>query len=85
MFLDLGCGGCHAVRGTEARGGIGPDLTHLAGRGSLGAGILPNGEAGLRRWIADTAEVKPEVHMPAFGMLPAAELEALAVYLGSLR
>lgn len=85
LFTDLGCGGCHAVRGTAARGGIGPDLTHLASRGSLGAGILPNDHESLVRWIAATPEEKPDVHMPAFGMLPQAELDALATYLGGLR
>lgn len=85
LFADLGCGACHTVRGTEARGVIGPDLTHLASRHSLGAGILPNDQASLVRWIAATGEVKPEVRMPAFGMLAPAELEALAAYLGSLR
>lgn len=85
LFVDLGCGGCHTVRGTKAEGVIGPDLTHIASRLSLGAGILPNDRASLIRWIAATGEVKPEVRMPAFGMLPTAEIEALAAYLGSLR
>jgi cytochrome c oxidase subunit 2 len=85
LFLELGCGGCHAVRGTPADGVIGPDLTHLASRGSLGAGILPNDHEGLVRWIAATPEEKPGVHMPAFGMLPAEELEALATYLEGLK
>ncbi|MEK0084902.1 cytochrome c oxidase subunit II [Benzoatithermus flavus] len=85
LFDQLGCGGCHTIRGTRAQGIIGPDLTHIASRRSLGAGILPNDHASLVRWIAATSEVKPEVRMPAFGMLPAAELEALASYLGSLR
>jgi cytochrome c oxidase subunit 2 len=85
LFEALGCGGCHAVRGTPAQGVIGPDLTHVASRQSLGAGILPNDHGSLVRWIAATGEVKPEVRMPAFGMLPRAELEDLARYLGSLR
>lgn len=85
LFVDLGCGGCHTVRGTPAVGTIGPDLTHLAGRSTLGAGILPNGRDGLIRWIAATDEIKPRVHMPSFGMLPEQELEALAAWLGSLR
>jgi cytochrome c oxidase subunit 2 len=85
LFADLGCGGCHAVRGTTARGTIGPDLTHLAGRQTLAAGILPNDHAGLVRWLSATGEVKPDVRMPAFGMLPPPELEALAAYLGSLK
>lgn len=84
-FLASGCGGCHTVRGTEATGTIGPDLTHLADRRTLGAGILPNTPENLRRFIADTERVKPGVRMPSFGMLPPADIEAIAAYLGSLK
>ena len=74
-----------AVRGTEADGVVGPDLTHVGSRVSLGAGILPNEPAALVRWIARTADVKPGVHMPAFGMLPQEDLRALAAYLKALQ
>lgn len=84
LFLGNGCGACHAVRGTIANGGIGPDLTHVGGRLSLGAGILPNGRADFVRWIASTAHLKPEVRMPSFGMLPPADLEAIAAFLDGL-
>lgn len=85
LFTALGCGGCHTVRGTMATGSIGPDLTHLSSRRSLGAGVLANDAASLHRWIAATDEIKPEVRMPAYGMLPAPELAALTAYLESLR
>jgi cytochrome c553 len=29
VFAENGCGGCHQVRGTDAVGRIGPDLTHV--------------------------------------------------------
>lgn len=85
IFLRSGCGACHALRGTEADGAIGPDLTHVGGRTSLGAGILPNDVAAFRRWLAETHRVKPGVLMPHFGMLPDEELDALAGYLDSLQ
>lgn len=85
LFLANGCGACHTVRGTEADGVVGPDLTHVGSRVSLGAGILPNEPAALVRWIARTADVKPGVHMPAFGMLPQEDLRALAAYLKALQ
>jgi cytochrome c oxidase subunit 2 len=84
LFLANGCGACHTVRGTPADGVLGPDLTHVGGRLSLGAGMLPNETDDFVRWLARTAELKPGVHMPAFGMLPADELDALAVYLDGL-
>lgn len=85
LFLANGCGACHAVRGTPADGVIGPDLTHVGSRLSLGAATLTNVPSGLRRWLARTGAVKPGVHMPAFGMLAAADLDALAAYLEGLR
>lgn len=84
-FLATGCGACHTVRGTPAAGRLGPDLTHVGGRLSLGAGILPNDIGSFRRWIARTDLVKPGAHMPAFGMLPDDELQTLAAYLRSLQ
>jgi cytochrome c oxidase subunit 2 len=84
VLIANGCGACHALRGTTADGVIGPDLTHVGGRRSLGAGVLPSHAADFGRWLSATEELKPGVHMPAFGMLPAPELLALAAYLESL-
>ena len=84
-FLANGCSACHTVRGTAAAGQIGPDLTHVAGRISIGAATLPNQAPTLRRWIRETDRVKPGVHMPAFRALTSDELTALAAYLGGLR
>jgi cytochrome c oxidase subunit 2 len=73
------------IRGTPARGVVGPDLTHIGSRVSIGAGILPNNAETLMRWIARTDHVKPAVIMPAFGMLPQKDLQALARYLEGLK
>ena len=85
LFLENGCAACHTVRGTRAAGLIGPDLTHVGSRLSVGAGILPTDATQLERWIARTEDVKPGVHMPTFGMLPAPDLQALAAYLHGLK
>lgn len=85
LFLANGCGACHAIRGTAAKGVIGPDLTHVGSRLSIGAGILPNNQDTLLRWTARTDHVKPGVLMPAFGMLPKEDLQALAVYMEGLK
>jgi cytochrome c oxidase subunit 2 len=84
-FVANGCGACHTIRGTKAGGLIGPDLTHVGSRLSIGAGALSNDTENLLRWIARTDHVKPEVLMPHFGMLPADELRALAAYLKGLQ
>ena len=85
LFLANGCGACHTIRGTLAKGVIGPDLTHVGSRLSIGAGILPNTRDALVRWISRTDHVKPGVIMPAFGMLPQEHLQALGHYLEGLK
>ncbi|HVF62440.1 MAG TPA: cytochrome c oxidase subunit II [Casimicrobiaceae bacterium] len=79
------CAVCHTIRGTDAIGRLGPDLTHVGSRISLAAGILPNDPRSLRRWIAVGQDIKPQNLMPAFAHLPPAELDALAGYLAQLR
>lgn len=83
-FLANGCGACHTIRGTDASGTVGPDLTHLASRRTLAAGTLPNTEDAIARFIAEPDKVKPGVRMPAFGMLPERDIEAIAAYLARL-
>lgn len=85
IFISNGCGACHAVRGTPADGVVGPDLTHVGSRVSLAAGVLTNEPDDFVRWVAHTEELKPGVHMPAFGMLPEEEIAALAAYLDGLK
>ncbi len=84
LFMTHGCGGCHTVRGTAARGTIGPDLTHVGSRLSLGAGILPNDAEAFARWIRDNQHVKPENLMPPFRIFDDTELAQLAAYLEHL-
>jgi cytochrome c oxidase subunit II len=78
------CASCHTIRGTAARGTLGPDLTHVASRQRLGSGILPNDLATLEAWIRDPHAFKPGVVMPAFSQLPPAELHEVALYLAGL-
>jgi len=84
LFMRSGCGGCHAVRGTDAAGTIGPDLTHVGGRRSLAAAALQNDAPSFARWIRDGQHVKPENLMPAFGIFTEAELTSLSLYLDQL-
>lgn len=85
VFIETGCGSCHAVRGTPADGAVGPDLTHVGSRLSIGAAILPNEQDAFLRWVAHTDDIKPGVHMPAFEMLPEDDLTALSAYLEGLK
>jgi cytochrome c oxidase subunit 2 len=85
MFLANGCGGCHRVRGTPAQGVIGPDLTHVGSRLSLGAGILSADHQGFSDWLARHQHLKPENRMPPYEILSDAELATLAAYLVALK
>jgi cytochrome c oxidase subunit 2 len=84
LFDSAGCGNCHQIRGTDASGQVGPDLTHVASRMTLAAGTIPNDRTHLREWIADPQHVKPGNKMPALH-LSRQELTALTNYLESLR
>ncbi|MDB5550477.1 MAG: Cytochrome c oxidase, subunit [Rhizobium sp.] len=85
LFVRHGCPACHAVDGmAEARGAIGPNLTALGERLTIGAGTLKNTKENLALFIRDPAAIKPGATMPAFDMLPPAEIDAIAAWLGGL-
>ena len=84
VFLANACVSCHEIRGTAARGQLGPDLTHFGSRLTIGAGILDNNRANLVRWIASTRHVKPGSLMPEV-KLSEQQVQQLAAYLLGLR
>jgi cytochrome c oxidase subunit II len=84
-FREHGCSTCHTIRGTDALGVDGPDLTHVGGRETLAAGLLPTGPEEFRRWISSTELLKPGARMPAFSKLPDETLHSLAAYLAQLQ
>ena len=84
VFLSNLCVSCHAVRGTDAKGEAGPDLTHVGSRMTLGAGVLANTPQNMRAWIADPQKYKPGSLMPRVP-LSDADLDALVTYLEGLK
>ncbi len=85
LFRSAGCAACHRIGGTDANGLAGPDLTHVASRRTLGAGILPNNRGTLIGWIGNSQAIKPGNRMPPYSVLSGDELTALAVYLETLK
>ena len=83
VFLTSACATCHTVRGTPAGGSVGPDLTHLASRLTIGGGTFANTRGNLAGWIADAQGMKPGVQMPTMAPRPE-QLEELVTYLQSL-
>jgi cytochrome c oxidase subunit 2 len=84
VFLSNACASCHAIRGTPARGAVGPDLTHVAGRSTLAALAIPNTSGDLADWIRDPQHVKPGNRMPPLG-LSDSDVRDVVAYLESLR
>jgi cytochrome c oxidase subunit 2 len=78
------CAACHTVRGTGAGGIVGPDLTHLMSRHTLGAGTVPNEREPLRAWINNAQAVKPGSRMPRLDLSPQ-DLDAVTAYVETLK
>lgn len=84
VFSRTGCAACHAIRGTAAGGGVGPDLTHIGSRRMLAAGAIPNTPGGLGGWITGAQGIKPGCDMPNMAIAPN-DLAPLVAYLHSLQ
>ncbi len=78
------CAACHTIRGTSATfASTGPDLTHLARRSTIAAGILENNAENLSAWIDDPQAIKPGALMIDTG-LSEQEIAYVVAYLQTL-
>jgi cytochrome c oxidase subunit 2 len=85
LFARSACIACHTIEGLpQARGTVGPNLTHVASRTTLAGALFPNTTDYLRRWIVDAPALKPGSLMPKLP-LPDDDLSAMVAYLQSLR
>jgi cytochrome c oxidase subunit 2 len=84
VMVQGACAACHTVRGTPSAGRVGPDLTHIASRRSIAAGLAPFSRGALQGWIAQPNALKPGTMMPAVPLSPA-DADALGRYLVTLR
>lgn len=83
VYMDGGCAGCHTITDVSY-GTMGPDLTLIGSRRTLGAGTLENSRENLAGWIADPQVIKPGNEMPLSYLEPE-DLQALVDYLWSLQ
>jgi cytochrome c oxidase subunit 2 len=83
-FIANSCAGCHTIKGTEARGRRGPDLTLFGAHRTIGALTLTNTPAHLKQWIVNAPSLKPGVLMPPLD-ISAADRDAIVAYLESMR
>jgi cytochrome c oxidase subunit 2 len=86
MDLVVGstCAMCHTIAGTRAQGRHAPDLTHVASRSRIGAGMLPHNASTRAAWIINPQAIKPGVNMPPHGF-SADDLNAINAYLATLQ
>jgi cytochrome c oxidase subunit 2 len=78
------CAACHTIRGTDAGGLVGPDLSHLMSRHTLAAGVLPDTPGNLAGWIVHPQSIKPGSRMPDQS-LSGPQLAGLLAYLQAQR
>jgi cytochrome c oxidase subunit 2 len=86
-FRRLTCVDCHHVAGVAGAADgsrAAPDLTHVADRKTLAAGLLVNDADHVVAWLKDPQRFKPGSHMPSL-QLTDAQADDLASYLGTLR
>lgn len=92
IFKTAACIGCHTIQGVSM-GIIGPNLTHVGSRNTIGAALYPNDMKHLTMWIKDARMMKPGSIMPPMGKgLPETmgtfddqQIADLAAYLSSLK
>ena len=91
---DAQCWSCHKVRGSKkSRGTKGPDLTHLASRTHIAAGITENTQENLRAWLHDADSIKPgnlmstgaAIFIDPDKRLSEKQVDALVAYLRNLK
>lgn len=79
------CAFCHTIRGTDAKGKVAPDLTHVGSRLTIAAGTRPNTLGSIEAWITNAQSLKPGTLMPSLTQYNGRELVAMATYLESLK
>lgn len=85
-FMQGGCIACHSINGTTATfSTIGPNLTGIGSRWSIGAGTAPNTAEHMAKWIQNSESMKPGSKMTPFPHITGEDLEALVAYLQSLK
>jgi cytochrome c oxidase subunit 2 len=68
LFKSMACINCHTIGGmpgpSRELARFAPDLTHVAARTTLGAGVIANDPTELGHWLKDPQSIKAGCHMP---------------------
>jgi cytochrome c oxidase subunit 2 len=84
LFMSKTCVQCHSIAGTKAAARVAPNLTHIADRKTIGAGVIANNLENLTQWIMDPQQFKPGSYMPNM-RLTESEAHDIAYYLENLK
>jgi cytochrome c oxidase subunit II len=84
VFKSSTCLQCHSVAGLDSKADIGPDLTHLSTRQTIGSGVIENNTDNVAAWIMNPQKFKPGCHMPEM-RLSKSDAHDVAVYLENLK
>ena len=82
------CITCHVIDGTDAKGKIGPNLSHYGSRVTIAAGVLPYSTDNLAKWMHNPEEVKQGNIMGRVikpGTLTDQEIADLGAYLDGMK
>jgi cytochrome c len=84
LVEQFGCAACHVIPGVRgAKGLVGPPLTAM-GRRVYIAGVLPNTQETMVRWLRDPPAIDQRTAMPAVG-LSDAQARDVAAFLATLK
>ena len=83
IFQEVACMNCHTIAGTPAAARVGPSLTYLATRDTIGAGVLTNTPDNIAKWLKNPAKYKPGSLMPNM-KLTDEQVNAIVAYLEAL-
>lgn len=91
VFMSVGCVFCHTVQGLDDKQidrssvDLGPDLTHLSSRLTIAGASLTENRGNLAGWVVDAQHVKPGSLMPEMNNINSQDLQALLIYLETLK
>jgi len=77
LFNSMGCANCHLTD-------VGPNLTHISTRETIGAGVLTNTPENLKMWLLNPQAYKPGSYMPNM-KLSEKQVNQVVAYLETLK
>lgn len=78
------CTGCHTINGTNMKGAVGPNLTHLFSRTTFAGSSYVLNDQNLTAWLTDPNALKPGNLMSVVHINPQ-DIPAIIAYLHTLK